>query len=178
MRYVQSPFCFLFPQTDTEVMITLKSSVWTFDLYDIKMGPLSDRFPLSLLYHSSHLVYYLISFLFCRLTGLSYGDENFFTITDAIMGFTPIIRIFKLAHDSRDRTAKFFSLFREQNSLLFFLEKKYDSALISVKTKSQVLSAIWGHKNETIITGHQDGHVRVFDVETGYDLLLHPLHVI
>jgi len=86
-----------------------------------------------------------------RVTSLAQGDENFFTITDAIMGFTPIIRIFKLAEDSRD-------------------QKQHDEALLESKTTSQVLSAIWGYHNETIITGHQDGNVRILNVETGKEI--------
>jgi len=48
--------------------------------------------------------------------------------------------------------------------------KKDGDSRIDWKASSQILGAIWGWRNESLITAHQDGTVRVYNTESGKEV--------
>jgi len=87
-----------------------------------------------------------------RCVEFATGDQQFLSVTDDIMGNSPVIQVFNLPQDHRD------------------LSKKQQFAIMSVKTPSdhgRIYRALWGPYNETILTACADGTIKTYESERG-----------
>jgi len=90
-----------------------------------------------------------------RTVAFAEGDQMFLAVNDQIMGFKPEIKTYAIAADIRDQK---------------------DKSAMTINCTSQVLGAIWGYRNESIITAHGDGSIRVFNTETRKEVRTIPAH--
>ncbi|KAJ1562015.1 Eukaryotic translation initiation factor 3 subunit I, partial [Cladochytrium tenue] len=82
-----------------------------------------------------------------RCVAFALGDEQALFVTDATMGQQCTIHVVPIEADPEDQT---------------------DEAIINiVATGSKVTVATWGNLNKTIITGHEDGSISIWDAESG-----------
>jgi len=72
----------------------------------------------------------------------------------------PLIRIFKVTEDWRDQ---------KQNS-------RPVGTIPGATKQDRFQVALWGHHNDSIVTGHSDGQIKLFDVETGKEISLRSAH--
>ncbi|KAJ3324234.1 Eukaryotic translation initiation factor 3 subunit I [Boothiomyces sp. JEL0866] len=89
-----------------------------------------------------------------RAVSFASGDKLALFVTDATMGQKSTIHIVEIAEDSSKRKPQ---LTVETSKIL----NKF------VIKGSKATRALWGKLNKTIITGHEDGTVCVFDAQTG-----------
>jgi len=85
-----------------------------------------------------------------RCVAFSEGDRIFLTVTEQQRQFNPFIHVYPLPDEKRDVKPK-------------------PSCQIEVKT-GRVLKAIWGYHNQTIITGDEEGFIRIYDTERAQEV--------
>jgi len=78
-----------------------------------------------------------------RSVEYAYGDNEFLTVTDQVLGFHPAIYIWDTHAQSKGAKA---------------------SMEIQGRNEAKILQATWGELNRTIVTANEDGTVRVYDV--------------
>jgi translation initiation factor 3 subunit I len=80
------------------------------------------------------------------------GDQQFLTITDDIMSFSPLIQIFNISRDARENKIK------------------NEQSVMSLETPTghgKIYKALWGPRNESILTACADGTIKVYESERG-----------
>jgi len=90
-----------------------------------------------------------------RAVDFALGDRQFLTVTDQVLGHHPTVNIWDVNRSPREK------------SVLEFLGKN----------EAKILSALWGPLNHTIITGNEDGTIRIYDTRNGAQLKIIDDHV-
>lgn len=91
---------------------------------------------------------------FVRQVSFSVGAQRFFSLTEQPAQQVPLIRIFKVCEDWRDQP--------KNTKPIQVIESNIKDDKIQV--------GLWGWHNETIITGHSNGMIRLYDVEKGKEI--------
>jgi translation initiation factor 3 subunit I len=92
----------------------------------------------------------------CRAIKLSDGEDFFAVTTDAFMGTPPMIHVYKFAEDSAEQSRQ---------------------SEISINApKGRITRVFWADFNRSLITSHDYGMLRRWDVETGKLLLEAQVH--
>jgi translation initiation factor 3 subunit I len=86
-----------------------------------------------------------------RVVSFAPGDAQFFTITDQVMNTSPVIEIFDLPKGDAKAPRSNFSTLRIETP----------------HTHGAIYKALWGPKNETIITACVDGTIKVYETSEG-----------
>jgi len=80
-----------------------------------------------------------------RSVEFAYGDNEFLTVTDQVLGFHPAVYLWDThAHGKAKPTME-----------------------ILGRNEAKILQATWGELNRTIVTANEDGTVRIYDVRKG-----------
>jgi len=82
-----------------------------------------------------------------RAVNVAYGGRQFLTVTDSVLGQQPLISVWDPSVDSR--------------------RGKPVMDIQLTKAEAKIFTAVWGPLNNTIITAHEDGIIRVFDARKG-----------
>jgi translation initiation factor 3 subunit I len=90
-----------------------------------------------------------------RAVDFALGDKQFLTVTDQVLGHHPTVNIWDVSRNPREKP------------VLEFLGKN----------EAKILCSQWGTLNQTIITGNEDGTIRVYDVRNGAQLKIIEDHV-
>jgi len=86
-----------------------------------------------------------------RCVSFAEGDQRFLCITDAAMNHHPSIFCFKVTDDPQDQ---------KQNSRAQF-------QIAGPNLKEKITKGLWGRHNQSIVTSHTDGYIRIYSTETG-----------
>jgi translation initiation factor 3 subunit I len=89
-----------------------------------------------------------------RGVDFAHGSRRFCTVSDQVMGSAPMIRIFALP----------------SNPLADECEEKPLFSIPGWSTQARITTCRWGPLNETIIATGDDGHIVVYDSETGKEV--------
>jgi len=89
---------------------------------------------------------------------------------DASFKATPTIFIYNLAADEKDQEDATRSLFDEKDAVRSLFDET------DAKASGRICDALWGPLNYHIISGHEDGSVRKWDVETGKEIEIRKDH--
>jgi translation initiation factor 3 subunit I len=85
-----------------------------------------------------------------RSVGFSLGDHMVFTVQDNQFSQIPTIFIFNLQDD---------------------LSQQQDVPVRSLQSSTKISQALWGSLNQTVLASCEDGSIRVWDTETGQELM-------
>lgn len=86
-----------------------------------------------------------------RACQFAHGERMFLSVQDNTFSQTPTIFIYNLAEDLKDQTS--------------------EPVRAMTCPASRINEALWGALNQTVISGHEDGSLRLWDVETGKEVL-------
>lgn len=93
-----------------------------------------------------------------RSVAFSNGDEMVCFVTDATMGQSSTVHIVPIAKDTKLRTLR--------NLFILYMHVEKDNTLLQIVIKgSKATIARWGKFNRTIITGHEDGTITIWDAK-------------
>jgi translation initiation factor 3 subunit I len=81
-----------------------------------------------------------------RVVCFATGDQKFLSVTDQLKEFVPMIQVFNCETDMQVKSSR-----------------PSATLQISLSSGSKVLKAVWGYRNQTIITANFDGTLRVYD---------------
>jgi len=90
-----------------------------------------------------------------RAVDFALGDKQFITVTDQVLGHHPTINVWDVNKSPREKP------------VLEFLGKN----------ESKILCAQWGPLNQSIITGNEDGTIRIYDSRNGAQIKILEDHV-
>jgi translation initiation factor 3 subunit I len=89
-----------------------------------------------------------------RVVAFAQGDQRFLSVTDQIMGYVPVIHVFGCETDMQ-------------------VKQSVPQALLQIEAPGgglKITRALWGYKNESILTANSDGTIRVYDTMAGREL--------